>query len=78
MSCKIISVTVVCGPMPQCIMLLQTRLFQSIWFAGEMFSTQVHNTSSRPGLFLLNGPEFLEMGEVLKKNFPEVAPQKNV
>ena len=43
-----------------------------------MFSTHVHNTPSRPGLFLSARPEFLERGEVSNKNFPEVAPQKNV
>ena len=51
---------------------------QSIWFAGEIFSTHVHNIPSHPGLFLSAGPEFLNRGEVFNKNFPEVAPQKNV
>jgi len=54
---------------------------QSTWFAGETLSTHVHNTFSRPGLFLSTKPEFLEGGDFLKQIFPagaEVAPQKNV
>ena len=76
LSGKIISVTVVCGPMLQCIMLLHTSLMQSIWFAGEILSTHVHNTFSRPGLFLSTRPEFLERGEVLKPKFPRGGPSK--
>jgi len=45
---------------------------------GRIFPTHVHNTPSRPGLFLSVRPEFLERGEVFKQNFPEVAPQKNM
>jgi len=49
---------------------------QSIWFAGEILSTHVHNISSRPGLFLSARPEFLERGEVLKQKFPRGGPSK--
>ena len=41
-----------------------------------MFSTHVHNTPSRPGLFLSDGPEFLERGEVFKQKFPRCSPSK--
>jgi len=43
---------------------------QSIWFAGEIFPRQVHNTPSWLGLFLSARPEFLERGEVFKQKFP--------
>jgi len=49
---------------------------QSIWFAGEIFSTHVHDTSSRPGLFLSARPEFLERGEVFKQKIPRGGPSK--
>ena len=65
--CGNISVTVGRRPAPQCIMLPQIRLMQSIWFAEEIFSTHVHNTPSRPGLFLSARPEFLERGEGFNK-----------
>ena len=54
------------------------KTIQSIWFAGETFSTHAHNTYSRPGLFLSDRLEFLERDEIFKQNFPEVVPQKNV
>jgi len=57
-------------------MLPQTRLIQSIWFAGEFFSTHVHNTPPRPDLFLSAEPEFLERGEFFKQNFPGNVPSK--
>ena len=41
-------------------------------------STHVHNTSSRPGLFLSAGPEFLERGEFFKQNFPRDRPSKKL
>ena len=78
LSCESISVTVVRRPVRQCIMLTWTRLIQSIWFAGEIFSTHVHNTP--PGLassFPLDR-NFSKGGMFSNKNFPEVAPQKNV
>jgi len=56
-------------------MVLKTRLMQSVWFAGEIFSMHVHNTSSWPGLLLSVRQEFLERGEIFKQKFPEVAPQ---
>jgi len=49
---------------------------QSIWSAGDIFSTHVHNTPSWPGLFLSALPEFLESGEVLKQKFPGGGPSK--
>ena len=49
---------------------------QLIYFAGETLSTHVHNTSSRPGLFISDRPEFLERGEVFKQKFPRGGPQK--
>jgi len=48
----------------------------SIWFAGEILSMHVHNTSSWPGLFLSTTQEFLEKGEVLKQKFPRGGPSK--
>jgi len=41
---------------------------QSIWFAGTIFSTNVHSTP--PDLFLSARPEFLERGEFFKQKFP--------
>ena len=49
---------------------------QSIWYAGEILLTLVHNTSSRPGLIPSDRPEFLERGEVSKQNFPEADLKK--
>jgi len=49
---------------------------QSIWFAGEFFSTHVHDTPSRPDLFLSARSEFIERGEVLKQIFSGVGPKK--
>jgi len=51
---------------------------QSIWYAGEILLTLVHNTSSRPGLIPSDRPEFLERGELSKQKFPGGGPQKNV
>jgi len=41
-------------------------------------STHVHNTSSRPGLFLSIDRNFSKGVMFSNQNFPEVAPQKNV
>ena len=49
---------------------------QSIWFAGEIFSTHVHNTSSQSGLLLFDRPEFLERVEIFKQKFPRDGPSK--
>jgi len=76
LSCESISVTVVREPAPHCILLLYTFLFLSIWFAGEIFSMHVHNTSSRPSLFLSARPEFFERGEVFKQKIPRGGPSK--
>ena len=44
----------------------------------RIFSTHAHNTTCRPGLFLSAAAKFLERAEIFNKNFPELAPQKNV
>jgi len=57
-------------------MLPWTRLIQSIWFVGIFYSMHVHNTPSRPGLFLSATAGFLERAKIFKQKFPGVGPSK--